>query len=472
MTDKTFRIAVIGSGPAGFYAAGHLLKESGEGGHPINVDMFERLPTPWGLVRSGVAPDHPKIKSVTRIYEKTAAHPRFRFFGNVELGRDVSRDELVERYHAIVYATGSPGDRPLGIPGEDLRGSHPATDFVGWYNGHPDYPDHDFDLSAERALVIGNGNVALDVARMLTLTHEELAVTDIADHALQALDESNVREIVVVGRRGPAQAAFTNPELRELGEMADADVIVDLEELERALAVEDPNMSSTSEQNVSILRDYAKRTPEGKSKRVILRFLLSPIELIGDGMGVRSVVLARNALQAGEDGRLRAEPTGETETIEAGLVMRAIGYRGKPLEGVPFDERGATIPNQGGRVTGPDGPRPGEYAVGWIKRGPSGVIGTNKKDAQETVDALLTDLTADTHLQPSDADPEAIERLLRERVPALVTYEGWSEIDRHEQSLGEPHGRPRVKLTRIDELLKVAAGETPTAEPLDTLGLR
>ncbi len=320
--------------------------------------------------------------------------------------------------------------------------------------------------------MIGNGNVALDVARMLTLTHEELARTDIADHALHALDASNVKEIVVVGRRGPAQAAFTNPELRELGELEDADVIVDPEELASALAVQDPNMDPTSERNVSVLREYARRAPTGKSKRVVLRFLLSPIELIGDGMGVRSVVLARNALQASEDGRLRAEPTGEKETIEAGLVMRAIGYRGKPLPGVPFDERGATIPNEGGRVIGPDGPRLGEYAVGWIKRGPSGVIGTNKKDAQETVDALLEDLAADTHLRPSDPDSQAIEDLLRERVPALVTYEGWSEIDRHEQALGEPHGRPRVKLTRIDELLRVAAGETPTAEPLDTLGLR
>ncbi|HEV7937099.1 MAG TPA: FAD-dependent oxidoreductase [Solirubrobacteraceae bacterium] len=479
------RIAVIGSGPAGFYTAGHLLKD-GVGRHSIDleVDMIERLPTPWGLVRSGVAPDHPKIKSVTRVYEKTAAHPRFRFFGNVELGRDVSRAELIEHYHAVVYATGSPADRPLGIPGEDLEGSHPATDFVGWYNGHPDYCDHDFDLSATRAVVIGNGNVALDVARMLTLTHDELAVTDIADHALEVLDQSNVREIVVVGRRGPAQAAFTNPELLELGELADADVIVDAEELERALAVEDPNMDPTSERNVSVLRDYARRAPTGKSKRVVLRFLLSPTELIGDGNGVRTVVMARNALQAGKDGRLKAEPTGETEELDAGLVMRAIGYRGIALPGVPFDDRSATIPNKGGRVVTNDGAlagtpesaparvQPGEYAVGWIKRGPSGVIGTNKKDAQETVDALLEDLGADRHLQPTEPEAEAIEALLAERVPALVTYEGWSEIDRHEQALGEPHGRPRVKLTRIDELLRVAAGESPQAEPLDTLGLR
>jgi ferredoxin/flavodoxin---NADP+ reductase len=475
------RIAVIGSGPAGFYTAGHLLKDGPE---TLEVDMIERLPTPWGLVRSGVAPDHPKIKSVTRVYEKTASHPRFRFFGNVELGRDVSRDELTGHYHCVVYATGSPADRPLGIPGEDLEGSHPATDFVGWYNGHPDYCDHDFDLSADRAVVVGNGNVALDVARMLTLTHDELAVTDIADHALEVLDASNVREIVVVGRRGPAQAAFTNPELLELGELADADVIVDAEELERALAVEDPNMDPTSVRNVSVLRGYARRAPTGKGKRVVLRFLLSPTELIGDGNGVRTVVMARNALQAGKDGRLRAEPTGETEELDAGLVMRAIGYRGIALPGVPFDERSATIPNEGGRVVTFDGALagaraaassralPGEYAVGWIKRGPSGVIGTNKKDAQQTVDALLEDLAADKHLEPAEPDPDAIERLLAERVPALVTYEGWSEIDRHEQSLGEPHGRPRVKLTRIEQLLRVAAGETPDAKPLDTLGLR
>jgi ferredoxin--NADP+ reductase len=473
MTDTPLRIAVIGSGPAGFYAAGHLLKEDQVAGRPIEVDMFERLPTPWGLVRSGVAPDHPKIKSVTRIYEKTAAHPRFRFFGNVELGRDVSRQELTERYHAIVYATGSPSDRPLGIPGEELAGSHPATDFVGWYNGHPDYCDHDFDLSATRAVVIGNGNVALDVARMLTLTHEELAVTDIADHALHALDSSAVREIVVVGRRGPAQAAFTNPELLELGELADADVVVDPEELERALEVPEPDPDPTSERNVSVLREYAQRASTGKSKRVVLRFLLSPVELVGGEDGVREVVLARNVLKPGENGRLRAEPTGETETIEAELVMRAIGYRGTAIPGVPFDERTATIPNEGGRVLGEHGRLPGEYTVGWIKRGPSGVIGTNKKDAQETVDALLEDLATDVHLQPAQSDPQEIERLLEERISDLVTYEGWNEIDRHEQSLGEPHGRPRVKLTRIEELLRVAAGDgVPAAEPLDTLELR
>jgi ferredoxin/flavodoxin---NADP+ reductase len=453
------RIAVIGSGPAGFYAAGHLLKDSGGA---IEVDMFERLPTPWGLVRSGVAPDHPKIKSVTRVYEKTAAHPRFRFFGNVELGRHIGHSELTEHYHAIVYATGAPTDRPLGIPGEELAGSWPATEFVGWYNGHPDHRDIDFELACERAVVIGNGNVALDVARMLTLSHPELAATDIADHALEVLEHSSITEIVVVGRRGPAQAAFTHPELLELGELAEADVIVDPEELERALEVEDPHMDSTSTKNVATLRAYAAHPPEGRRRRIVLRFLLSPTELLGDQRGqLTGVRLVRNELVPRADGSLRAQPTDEHEELPAGLVLRAVGYRGIPLEGVPFDERSGTIANLGGRVADPDGPRRGEYVVGWIKRGPSGVIGTNKKDAQETVDAIFEDLAGGRLREPPAPDPEEVRATLRERQPELVTYEGWSEIDRHERGLGEPSGRPRVKLTRIDEMLRVAANETP-----------
>jgi len=478
--DSPIRIAVIGSGPAGFYAAGHLLKD-GAGGHSINfeVDMIERLPTPWGLVRSGVAPDHPKIKSVTRIYEKTAAHPRFRFFGNVALGEHVSRQELLAHYHAIVYATGTPVDRPLGIPGEDLPGSHAATDFVGWYNGHPDHTDLEVDLrSAERAVVIGNGNVAIDVARMLVLAPSELAPTDTADHALQVLGESRVSEVVIVGRRGPAQAAFTNPELLELGELADADVVVDPAELDRALAVHDSGAEEniTSRRNVEILRSYSERPLAGHAKRIVLRFLLSPTALLpGDSGHLGAVELARNELVADADGQLRARATGEEETIPAGLVFRAIGYRGVPLPGVPHDARRGVIPNEGGRVLGApegggdgEGKRPqaggrlrGEYTVGWIKRGPSGVIGTNKKDAQETVDAIFADAASDGEglNVPTSSDGAAIERLLRERQPELVTYDGWASIDRHERSLGESTGRPRVKLTRIEEMLRVAADE-------------
>jgi ferredoxin--NADP+ reductase len=478
MTDESpIRIAVIGSGPAGFYAAGHLLKPS-DGN--IEVDMIERLPTPWGLVRSGVAPDHPKIKSVTRIYEKTAAHDRFRYFGNVTFGVHVSREELLEHYHAVVYATGSPSDRPLGIPGEELPGSHAATEFVGWYNGHPDHTHLEVDLlSAERAVVIGNGNVALDVARMLVLAPEELEPTDTADHALQVLAASRVQEVVIVGRRGPAQAAFTNPELLELGELADADVIVDPEELERALAVHDADAETdiTSRRNVEILRGYASREPKGHRKRIVLRFLLSPVAFHADEHGrLGSVELIRNELVPGPSGGLRAQATEDRETISAGLAFRAIGYRGLPLPGVPFDERGAVIRNQGGRVIDVEGgtPVPGEYVVGWIKRGPSGVIGTNKKDAQETVDAMLADLSplissngntassehAAVH-HPGTPDAAAVEALLRSRQPQLITYTGWEAIDRHERALGEPAGRPRVKLTTIEELLRAAAAEDP-----------
>jgi ferredoxin/flavodoxin---NADP+ reductase len=486
MTDEfPIRIAVIGSGPAGFYAAGHLLKDSD--GH-FEVDMLERLPTPWGLVRSGVAPDHPKIKSVTRVYEKTAKHPRFRYFGNVTFGEHVSREDLLAHYHAIVYATGSPSDRPLGIPGEDLPGSHAATEFVGWYNGHPDHSDLEFDLlttasgggAPGRAVVIGNGNVALDVARMLVLAPAELAPTDTADHALAVLARSQVSEVVIVGRRGPAQASFTNPELLELGELADADVIVDPAELDRALALAGRAGSVieadiTSRRNVEILRSYASRPPAGHRKRIVLRFLLSPVAFLPDEHGrLGAVELVRNELVPAPGGGLRAEPTDERETIPAGLAFRAIGYRGIPLPGVPFDERSAVIPNKVGRVLDPESgaPLPGEYVVGWIKRGPSGVIGTNKRDAQETVDAMLADLSplnggdapsperSSAHL-PSTPDAASVEALLRSRQPELVTYAGWEAIDRHERALGEAANRPRVKLTRIEELLRVAAAEEP-----------
>ena len=456
------RIAVIGSGPAGFYAAGHLLKEGA-----VDVDMLERLPTPWGLVRSGVAPDHPKIKSVTRVYEKTAAHPRFRFFGNVNFGQHVSREDLLCHYDAIVYATGSPVDRPLGIPGEDLPGSHAATEFVGWYNGHPDHTDLEVDLlSAERAVVVGNGNVALDVARMLVLAPSELAGTDTADHALEVLAANNVNEVIVLGRRGPAQAAFTNPELLELGELADADVIVEGEELERALAVHDETAEAdiTCRRNVEILRGYAERTPVGHSKRIVLRFLLSPTAFVAGSDGrLGAVQLVRNELVAGDDGALRAHATDETETISCELAFRAVGYRGLPLPAVAFDERAGVIPNDGGRVRDLESgeKQVGEYVVGWIKRGPSGVIGTNKKDAQETVDAILADLGNGAAHSPRRPDPALVEKLLRERQPDLITYSGWEAIDRHERELGEAQGRPRVKLTRIEEMLQVASEETP-----------
>jgi ferredoxin--NADP+ reductase len=453
------RVAVVGAGPAGFYACEDLLKAG------LDVDLYDVLPTPFGLVRAGVAPDHPRIKSVTRRYEKTAAQPGFRFFGGVELGADIERHELFERYHAVVYAVGTRDDNRLGIAGEDRPGSHAATEFVAWYNGHPDYADHEFDLAARRAVVIGNGNVAIDVARMLVLDPAEIAVTDTADHALQSLQQAQVEHVVMLGRRGPTQAAFTNPELLELGELARADVIVDPRELEldrHSTAWLEEHGDRSAKRNLEILTEYAQREPAGRSHRIELRFLRSPVEVVGDGEAgaVTGLRVVRNRIEPDAAGILRAVATADEELIECGLVLRSIGYRGRALPGVPFDERRGLIRNEGGRVTDEAGrPLAGEYAVGWIKRGPSGVIGTNKKCAADTVAKLIADREAGKLNEPVKADPQAIEALLRARVPGLVTWSGWQAIDRHETSLGEPQSRPRVKLVRVPEMIAVAERE-------------
>jgi ferredoxin--NADP+ reductase len=457
-------VAVIGAGPAGFYATEHILRHEGT---VAEVDLFDRLPTPYGLVRGGVAPDHPKIKSVIRVYEKTAARDGFRFFGNVKVGEDISVEDLERHYHAIVYSFGSETDRHLGIPGEELPGSHAATAFVGWYNGHPDYAELEFDLSCERAVVIGNGNVATDVARMLALTEAELRETDTADHAIEPLVNSNVREILILGRRGPAQVAFTNPELRELGEMKDADVIVDpaqmeLDPLSRAY-LESEAANITARKNVEILTEFSERQPQGKRKRIVLRFLASPVEVKGVGK-CQSLVIGRNELVE-RDGAIRAQDTGEREEIECGLVLRSVGYTGIPIEGIPFDERRGTILNRGGRVLDSHdaGHRLGHFAAGWIKRGPSGVIGTNKKDAQETVDHLVEDVEAGKVLAPEAPDPAAIESLLSEREVRFISFPAWQAIDQAEVARGEPHGRPRVKFCSVEEMLEAARDADPVA---------
>jgi ferredoxin/flavodoxin---NADP+ reductase len=464
--ENPLRVAIIGSGPSGFYAAGHLLKAKSHPDLVAQVDVFDRLPTPWGLVRGGVAPDHPNIKAVSRVYEKTAEHPEFRFYGNVELGRDLTHDDLTERYHAVVYAIGAQTDRRMGIPGEDLAGSWAATEFVAWYNGHPDYRDLEFDLSVETAVVVGNGNVAADVARMLALTREELACTDVADHALEALADSNVREIVVLGRRGPAQAAFPNPELLELGEMTDADVFVDpgeaeLDPLSRAF-IESDAAHGTAKKNVTIIDGYSRRPPAGKRRRIVLRFLVSPVEILGDDR-VEGVRIQRNELAEDERGQIRPRPTDQVEDIPAGLVFRSIGYRGTALEDVPFDEAHAVIPNDRGRVMDGGEQVTGEYAVGWIKRGPTGIIGTNKRDAQETVDVLLEDLDAGRLLDPADPDRDSLDALIAERRPDAVSYSGWQAIDDSERSAGEPQGRPRVKLCSFEDLLEAARASEPAS---------
>jgi ferredoxin--NADP+ reductase len=461
--EQPLRVAIVGSGPAGFYAAGHLLKSKSHPDLNVQVDMYDRLPTPWGLVRGGVAPDHPNIKAVSRVYEKTAQHPEFRFHGNVELGRDLHRSDLIDRYHAVIYAVGAQTDRRMGIPGEDLPGSWAATEFVAWYNGHPDYRDLEFDLSCEHAVVVGNGNVAADVARMLALTREELAETDVADHALEVLAESKVRDIVVLGRRGPAQAAFTNPELLELGEMTDADVFVEARDVEmdplsRAW-LESEAASGTARKNVEIIGGYADRAPAGKRRRIVLRFLVSPVEILGSER-VEGIRICRNELRE-QNGRLSACATESIEELDCGLVFRSIGYRGMPVGGLPFEEARGTIPNDGGRIIDGGEPLPGEYVVGWIKRGPTGIIGTNKRDAQETVSLVLADLDAGRLPDPADPDRGLLEGLLAERVPEAVTYAGWEAIDRAEKQAGEPQGRPRVKLVSFEELLEAAREATP-----------
>jgi ferredoxin--NADP+ reductase len=444
------RVAVVGSGPAGFYAADALLKSEDP---QVEVDMIERLPTPWGLVRLGVAPDHENIKAVSRAFEKIAARPGFRFFGNVEVGKDVSHEELMRLYDAVLYSVGAQTDRHMGIPGEDLPGSWAATELVAWYNGHPDFQHLEFDLSHERAVVVGNGNVAIDVARMLALTPDELAPTDTTDPAIAAINGCGIREIVMLGRRGPAQAAFTPPELQELGELAGADVVVDPDDL--AL---DPASEAALEQdrdrarrNVDILRDYAQRTPAGRKRTIRLRFVTSPVAILGNDR-VEAVEVVRNRLEQDERGRIVAVPTDERETIPCGVVFRSVGYKGVALPGVPFDERTGTIPNEHGRAGG------GLYVAGWIKRGPSGVIGTNKKDATETVAGLLEDARAGKLARETD---ERLEELLRERGADFVESAGWEAINAAERAAGEPLGRPRVKLATWDDLLEAARAGQP-----------
>jgi ferredoxin/flavodoxin---NADP+ reductase len=440
VAPERHRAAVIGAGPSGFYTAEHLLTAG------VSVDLYDALPTPYGLVRAGVAPDHPKIKSVTRAFDKIAAHEHFRFFGGVELGRDISRAELLVGYDAVVYAVGAAADRRLAITGETLAGSVAATDFVAWYNGHPDHAHHTFDLSCPRVVVIGNGNVAMDVARMLMLDADELAPTDVADHALAALAASNVEEVIILGRRGPAQAAFTTPELRELGHLRQASVMIHEPEA-LSLAI-DEEMPATVARNLALLAEYSAAPISDKPRRIEFRFLRSPVEILGPG-SVTGVRVARNRLEGGS-----AVCTAEEELIPCGLVVRAVGYRGTPLDGVPFEPARGIIRNVGGRVTDAAGDvLPGEYVVGWIKRGPSGVIGTNKKDAADTADRILEDLAGGALPRPRlAAGPPSTSPFAL----TPVTWAGWQAIDAHERAAGARQARPRVKLVSVPEMLELA----------------
>jgi ferredoxin/flavodoxin---NADP+ reductase len=439
------RVAVIGSGPAGIYAAEALSKQS-DG--KAQVDVFDRLPTPYGLVRYGVAPDHPSIKSIARYLQRVLESPGVRFLGCVEFGRDVTREDLLGCYDAVIYSTGAMVDRHLGIPGEDLPGSVAATDFVNWYCAHPDAAGLDVDLSADAVAVIGVGNVAVDVVRILARTAEELRVTDVPEAMLKVLDGSSVRRIHMIGRRGPAQAKFTTKELRELGRLPHAEVHVRAGELEldaesAALAESDRRVRG----NVAVMREWAQRAVEERPRRVDVRFWLRPVEILGTDR-VEGLRLERTTLN--DEGRVVG--TGEFETLPVGMVMRSVGYQSVPLPGVPFDERAYVVPNDEGRVLGPDGrPLPGEYVAGWIKRGPTGVIGTNKADAAQTVRSLLEDLTG------VGGRPSAIEALLESRGVHAVTYDHWLGIDSEEIALARALDRgERVKLVGWSALREAA----------------
>jgi ferredoxin--NADP+ reductase len=436
------RVAIIGSGPAGFYAAEALLKRSGT---PVDVDVFDRLPTPYGLVRGGVAPDHQKIKAVVRVFASTAARPTFRFLGNVQLGRDVSVDELRRHYHQIVYATGNESDRRLGIPGEGIAGCTPAAVFVGWYNGHPDYRNARIDLSVSRVAVVGNGNVAVDVARILMRSRAELERTDIAAHALDALRQSQIREVFLLGRRGPGQAAFSPAELKELGSMEEADPIVDPGELAGC---------PDTEGNLKILHSFASRQTREGAKRLHLRFLLSPTEVVADATGkVAGLALEKNRLEPRPDGTLAARGTGEVEVLEVGMVLPAIGFAAERIAGVPFDEKARIIANEDGRVVDPalrtvvrD-----EYVVGWARSGPQGLIGEHKRASAQVVEHMIADGAGlEARVLPRR---DAIDALLRERGVQLVSFDDWKRLDDVEVARGERRGAPRDKIVDVEAML-------------------
>lgn len=443
--DRPLSVAIVGAGPSGFYAAEALLKAPGL---TVRVDLFDRLPTPFGLVRGGVAPDHQKIKSVAAVYERTASDPRIRFFGGVKLGRDFTAQELAERHDAVIYAVGCESDRRMGIPGEDLAGSHSATEFVGWYNGHPDHRDRTFDLSTGAVAVVGVGNVAMDVARLLACDPEELAKTDIAAYALDALRKSGVKTVWLLGRRGPAEAAYSLAEIEEIGELTAADLVVD--PAETAVDPAFP-MDPAAKKKTDYVQGHSKKGEGTKERKVRLRFLVSPVELIGENGRVSAMRLERNTLVSDGKGGVKAVGTGTFETIKVGLVLRSVGYRGIPIPGVPFDEKSGHIPHADGRVVA----APGQYVVGWAKRGPSGRIGTNRADSILTVNSLLADLKAGALPAAADASLEATLRLLAEKNVRALSFADWQKLDALEKAAGAKAGKIREKFTSVSDMLAV-----------------
>jgi len=436
-----FRVAVVGAGPAGLYAADELLK------HPeISVDVFDRLPTPYGLVRAGVAPDHQHTKQIEKLFSQIESQPGFRYFLGVEIGKDLSHAELTARYHAVVYTVGAASDKPLNIPGDDHAGSLSATDFVGWYNGHPDKQDLAVDLSHERVVIVGNGNVALDCARILAEDPRRLESTDISTLPFGELLTSEVREVVILGRRGPNEAAFTVPELVGLAGHTGINVVVDTGD--QGFGEE----GAGDDVKTRLLREFAERPVDPAKRTIVLRFYSSPVAVHGEGT-VTAVEIGRNRLETDENGVARAVPTGETELLEAGMLLRAVGYHGLPVADLPYDAASGTVPNQHGRVI------PGVYVAGWVKRGPTGFIGTNKADAEETVDQILDDL--DTGIIPEPVGTtHGLRGVIRGRQPGMVDLAGWQAIDREEKRRGAAVGRPRIKIVDVDEMRRLAGQAT------------
>ncbi|MEL0179984.1 MAG: FAD-dependent oxidoreductase [Deltaproteobacteria bacterium] len=450
-----WRVAVIGSGPAGFYAVGELLKQQEM---PVKVDLFDRLPTPYGLVRGGVAPDHQKIKAVCKIFDRIAGQEHFRYFGNVEFGRDLNRSEMLDHYDAVLYTVGSRSDRKLGIPGEDLEGSHSATEFVGWYNAHPDYRDKRFNLDSGQAVIIGMGNVAIDVARILSHRHEELAQTDISDEALSALASSRVKDIWIIGRRGPVQAAFTPVEARELMHLPETEVVLEADALDLDPASQrflQEEAGKDTRKNIDLLEEMLETPPREKKKRLHILFLASPVEIVGEQGKVSSIKLRRNQLVEKPDGSIRAEGTDRMLELKTGLVFRSVGYRGEPLPGVPFDEISGTIPNEQGQILEEESPCPREYTAGWIKRGPSGVVGTNKPDAIESVKKMLSALDSSGKKPLETEQVPDIGQLLRKREVDFVSFQDWKLLEEYETKAGEAEGRPRKKVGTVKEMMEV-----------------
>ena len=457
-TERPLRVAIVGSGPSGFYTADALFRQQGV---HLRVDMFERMAMPYGLVRYGVAPDHQNIKRVVHGYEATARDPRFRFFGNVDVGRDLPLDALRAHYDQIVYAFGCSSDRRLGIPGEDLPGSHTARAFVAWYNGHPDHCDDRFDLGGRRVAVVGVGSVAMDVTRILVRDPEDLASTDITGYALDALRGSRVEEVLILGRRGPAQARFTPREIQEIGNLPGVDVMVNRRDLELdECSLSDPARQGPARRIVEYLTERARVGSGGGSRRVLLRFCASPVEIIATRGRVGAVRIERNRLVADPQGTIRPVGTGIFDVVPVDLVFRSVGYRGVRLPGLPFDGRKGVVPSAEGRVLGGRGGAngAGEYVAGWIKRGPTGLIGANKGDAAETVRSMMADLRGRTPSVPAAGADDAVPRLLRRQGVRPIRFSDWHAIDREELARGRRQGKLREKIVDPADVSAVLDG--------------